>query len=90
MRMATSQSSKISSLAILTRTPSTPGSCIRRLASLRPTPLIGGDQLVIRPGRQAILRLLEAGCDARQIATLFPDKKPEINLLEKLFSKRSP
>ena len=34
MRIATSQSSKISSLAIFTRTPSTPGSCIRRLASL--------------------------------------------------------
>ena len=33
-RIATSQSSKISSLAIFTRTPSTPGSCIRRWASL--------------------------------------------------------
>jgi predicted MFS family arabinose efflux permease len=33
-RIATSQSSKISSLAMRTRTPSTPGSCIRRCASL--------------------------------------------------------
>ena len=30
MRMATSQSSKISSLAIFTRTPNTPGNCMRR------------------------------------------------------------
>ncbi|MPN23238.1 hypothetical protein SDC9_170626 [bioreactor metagenome] len=34
MRMATSQSSKISSFAIFTRTPRTPGSCSRRWASL--------------------------------------------------------
>ena len=33
-RIATSQSSKISSLAIFTRTPSTPGNCISRCASL--------------------------------------------------------
>jgi MFS family permease len=33
-RIATSQSSKISSLAMRTRTPSTPGSCISRCASL--------------------------------------------------------
>jgi hypothetical protein len=34
MRIATSQSSKISSLAIFTRTPITPGSCISRRVSL--------------------------------------------------------
>ena len=34
MRMATSQSSKISSLTIFTRTPRTPGSCSRRAHSL--------------------------------------------------------
>ena len=32
--IATSQSSKISSLAIFTRTPTTPGNCISRRASL--------------------------------------------------------
>lgn len=34
IRIATSQSSKISSLAIFTRTPTTPGSCIKRRVSL--------------------------------------------------------